>query len=277
MPNAIGPQEQEKERRNFKKALLVVLGNAPFLLLVAAYFFFLIAIGMWEALLFIFVDSHLGWGHLLPMAFCLSFSIGTLSVWLWYRLANRLGKKLTWGVGVLMSLTGILSNALLSSESNWFLLLLSMTLLYSGVSALQVTVPSLLSDIVDYGTWKFGRNQAATYFAVSKTVAKIGGAIGAALSLAIAGGYGFDPALTTNSEEAITGLRMTIAWLPLPFLLIAIWFVARIPINEHRHKIIRRRLDARATAASTSCQAPSKPYQTSESAGPHGVLQGRVD
>ena len=111
---------------------------------------------------------------------------------------------------------------------------------------------SVLADIIDYGTWKYGHDQAATYFAIKKMVSKISAAIGAALSLAIAGWYGFNPVNSVNSNEAIQGLYLAIAWLPGPFILIALGIMSKLPINAYRYKVICRRLDARRIQAVTA-------------------------
>lgn len=249
--------EKIKNRPSFKNTLQILTKNIPFLLVVAALFFGNIAIGMWLALLFIFVDSHLGWGHQLPIAFCVSYGVGALSVWAWCRLANRMGKKLIMNIGLLVVLIGILGTSQLSSESSWLLLLLSMVLVYCGMAALFAVDPSLLADIVDYGTWKFGYDQTATYFAINTIATKISAAIGGALGLATAGWYGFDPAININNDEAIYGLYLAIAWLPAPFILTALVCITLISINTRRHKIIRRSLDARqarAAAVNTTYQ-----------------------
>lgn len=279
VPNSHCPQRQsqgqEKHSPGLKKNLLCLASNQPFLLFITAFFLFHVGFGMWATLLFIFVDSYLGWGSQIALAYGLSYGIGALSVWLWYRFANRLGKKLTWVVGVLLSLVGLLGTGLLSPEMSWLLLLAFMVITYIGIHAIYTVAPSLLSDIIDYDTWKFGSDQAAIYFSAYSVSSKISVAIGGALSLAIAGGYGFDPASSVHSKEAISGLRLAMVWLPIPFLLVAIGLIVRIPINARRHRIIRQSLDARAARAVTS----AKPYsaQTPKpdtSTRPEAVFQG---
>jgi GPH family glycoside/pentoside/hexuronide:cation symporter len=190
-------------------------------------------------------------------------------VWAWCRLANRMGKKLIMNIGLLVALTGILGTSQLSQETSWLLLLLSMVLVYCGMAALFAVDPSLLADIVDYGTWKFGHDQTATYFAINTIATKISAAIGGALGLATAGWYGFDPAISTNSDEAIHGLYVAIAWLPSPFILIALVCITLIPINTRRHKIIRRSLEAKQARAAAS--SSNQPLYTSTS--PQAALQ----
>ena len=85
-------------------------------------------------------------------------------------------------------------------------------------------VPSLLSDIVDYGTWKFGADRAGTYFSLYTFINKAVGALGGAMGLAIAGWVGFDPTTTTHSDMSISGVRFAIAWIPALFITVVYWF-----------------------------------------------------
>ena len=147
--------------------------------------------------------------------------------------------------------SGLFGTGLLSPDKDgWILLLICMTLMYSGFAAFGIIVPSLLSDIIDYGTWKGGSDRGATYFSLYTLLNKTVGAVGGALGVAIASWYGFDPIIITHSHEAIFGLRLAIAWIPALIILLSMFFIARIPITARRHAIIRRRLDARTNVRS---------------------------
>ena len=118
-----------------------------------------------------------------------------------------------------------------------------MTLIFSGFATFSLILPSLLSDIIDYGTWKFGKDRAATYFSLSTFINKTVAALGAAMGLAIAGWTGFDPSAAFHSDASIIGLRLSVAWIPALIIVLSIIFIALIPITVRRHALIRRRLD----------------------------------
>jgi Na+/melibiose symporter-like transporter len=65
-----------------------------------------------------------------------------------------------------------------------------------------------------------------------------------------------------HAKETIVGLKVAIAWLPAAIGMISLIFIALSPINEQRHEIIRRRLDARLARAKTMTSMP-------ESSPPH--------
>ncbi|MDB9724244.1 MFS transporter, partial [bacterium] len=161
------------------------------------------------------------------------------------------GKQPVWIMGMVLVVFGMVGTGLLlPSGTGWLELLLSMTLISSGFACFNIMVPSLLSDIVDYGTWKFGTDRAGTYFSLYTFINKAVGALGGALALAMAGWVGFDPTATVHSDLTISGVRFAIAWIPALFILLSIFFIARIPITTKRHEIIRRRLDTRFRRAS---------------------------
>ena len=105
----------------------------------------------------------------------------------------------------------------------------------------------MLSDIVDYSTLKYGTYRGSTYFSLYLFTYKAVFALGAALGLAIAGWYGFDPSNINHTNTQVTGLKLAMVWIPSLFVLVSIIFIVLCPITEKRHSIIRRGLDRRNT------------------------------
>ena len=224
-----------------------ILANKPFLLFAAAFGFYGVgAMGMWFTLMFIFVDSYLMLGNYFAFLTLVSISASILSIRLWWLMANRWGKKNTWILGVLLYLLGIISVSFLTPGATSTLgLSIAMLLIYVGATPVVSISPSLLSDIIDYSTWKFKSNNTATYFSLYMLVFKASVAIGGAIGLGIAGWYGFDPSATSHSQDAVFGLRLAACWLSALLMLIATLIMLFVPINTRRHVIIRRCLDVR--------------------------------
>mgnify|MGYP000498021732 FL=1 len=249
------PLKTQKE--SLRAVLQATFTNKPLLVLTAAYICTGFGAGMWFTLLFIVVDAYLGLGAQFAMVYAISFAISILSLRLWYLLANRCGKQVTWVVAMVLVMLGLIGCGFLSPENTgWLALLFCMTLITSGFACFVTMVPSLLSDIVDYGTWKFGTDRAATYFSLYTFINKAAGALGGALGLAISAWVGFDPTATTHNDMAISGVRFTIAWIPALFIFVSIFFIARVPITTHHHAVIRRRLDSRSVRAATTMKSP---------------------
>ena len=234
------------EKENFRVLLLSIISNVPFLWFLAAFFFVGTGIGMWFTLVFLFVENFLGLGQKFAVVYVISFSVSILTLSVWSKLADYWGKQVVWSIAMLIIVIGLICTGMLTPEDASELpLLLCMCVIYSGFAAVTVMAPSLLADIIDYGTWKFDRDRAGTYFSLYTLVTKANLAIGGALGLGIAGWYGFDATAVDHSVDAVFGLRLAISWLPALLVLLSIIFILLIPINARRHAVIRRCLDSR--------------------------------
>lgn len=231
-------------KENLWTLFSAVSHNKPYLIFLLAFFFSGVGIGMWAALMFIFIDSFLGLGDKLAIAYVISLIVAILTLAGWYKLARCLGKKLTWGIGMMLMVIGIFGKGLMSpGESGFYMLLVATTLIYSGFASLNILAPSLLADIVDYSTWKFGVDRGATYFSLYTLLSKTNVAIGGALGLATASWFGFDPNSAIHTDENILGLRLAISYTPVLILIAAVAFIVMNPMTERRHDIVRRRLN----------------------------------
>ena len=153
---------------------------------------------------------------------------------------------MAWSLGILMYVFGIVGAGHIEPDLT-SAIALSVVLILVNVGSVPVNAisPSLLADIIDYSTWKFGSNNTATYFSLYMLTLKTSMALGGSIGLGIASWYGFDPTITVHTNDTIFGLRLAACLLPALLLLIYIVVMALVPINTHRHAIIRQRLDRR--------------------------------
>ncbi len=204
------------------------------------------ASGMWYGLIFIYVDGYLNMGDQFAELFLIAFFVGLVTTPLWYQVILRLGKQKSWLLSMGLLMACYLYTGVLEPETTSFnQLLLLKVMQTSGFVCLNIVAPSILSDIVDYSQWRYRTEKSATYFSIKVFFDKANVAAGMALGLAIAGWWGFDMTAGTQTEESIQGLKLAMVWVPSLLSGVAMIFVALSPINERRHLIIRRRLDAR--------------------------------
>jgi len=229
----------------FSNTVKNVIHNKPLLLFLGAFLFAGSGLGMWLGLYFIYADAYLGMGALFASISLTALVVSILGAFIWLEIAKYLGKKRTWLLVMLLSIAAFAYTGCLDPENvgYWSLLLLSISAVtcFIGVEFLP---QSMLSDIVDYSTWKFRTYRGSTYFALFMFTYKATLAVGGALGFAIAGWYGFDPASTTQTESGITGLKLAMTWAPTLLVIISMIFIVLSPITARRHGIIRRRLDA---------------------------------
>ena len=201
---------------------------------------------MWYGLVFIYVDVYLGLGHLFAQMFLISFIAAIAISPVWYKLSGWFGKKNIWMVGMALVMVSFIYPRFLEPGETGFMVLLGLKLFNTfGLVCVSIMSLSMLSDIVDYGSLRFGTNLSGTYFSIKLFFHKLFIAVGGAVGLAIVGWYGFDARSTTmiQSLEGIEGLHLAMIWLPIWFLLIASILLVYMPINARRHRIVRRRLD----------------------------------
>ena len=239
-----------------------MIHNKPLLLFFSAFLFAGSALGMWLGLFFIYVDAYLGMGALFAKISLIGLLVSIPGAFVWLKVTNYLDKKYVWLLAMLLGIASFAYTGFLGPEnvSYWTVQVLAIT--YTLCLICVDSVPySMLSDIVDYSTWKFRTYRGATYFALFVFTYKAAFAVGVALALAITGWYGFDPSSTSQTESSITGLKMAMTWVPILLVMISMVFIALSPITDRRHGVIRRRLnliEARSKKANRKPRALSR-------------------
>ncbi len=236
---------EASKRDSFRSLASSILRNSPLLIFLAAFMVLSIGMGMWVGTTFIYIDAYLGLGESMALVLAVMTLTSIISIEVWSRIAIRYGKKWAWGLGMIVGAAGLASLGFLESGGNAiFHLMISMSAVYCSFACTQTIAPSVLSDIVDYSTLKFGNNRGGAFFSVYLIVTKASMSVGTALSLAIAGWYQMDPTETSHSEQSLFGLFLSISYIPALLLLLSIALINHLPIDVRRHEIIRRRLDS---------------------------------
>ena len=234
--------KSSNEKRSFK-LLPLLMRNKPLMMFLTAFVFAGVGIGMWFGIMFIYIDSYLGLGHLFAELYLTSLIISTLSLLAWNQCSNYLEKNKVWKLGLSVMILGIFGAGFLTpGSSNWFSLLVVMIFFNSGYACMAIVAPSILADINDYSNWKFGGNYGATYFSLYTLAIKTNAAIGGAVGLGIAGWYKFDASLSNHGTDAIFGLKLAGTWLPVLFVVIAIICISKAPLSHRHLAIVHRRV-----------------------------------
>ena len=259
-------KEKQVELRLSFGALRVVIqevvNNKPFLLFLLAFLCSGFSVGMWYGLIYIYVDAYLGLGDQFAKMFLLAFIVGLLVTPLWYQLALGVGKKTTWLAAMVLLVGSYFYTGLLEPGETGFIHLLLLKICQTcGFVGFSVIPLAMLSEITDYSQLKSGVEKRATYFSIKVFIEKINIALGASLGLALSGWWGFEvTGGVDQTQSAVTGIKAAIAWIPATIGALSLIFIALNPINERRHQIIRRRLDAlQARSESSQSQVDQLP------------------
>jgi len=261
-------------RQKIKALLLALYKNKPFILFLLTIMCSGIGFGMWVGLFFIYVDTFLHLGAEFAGLSMWGMVMGALAIPIWYRLAILWGKRPTWLVGMTLFIIVFFGTGLLEPEPGGFykLFALNMLMTFASGSAGVVAAP-MLCDVIDYGRLKDGVERSAVYFAINGILVKVQAAMGGALGFILVGLFGFDMKATEQMPLAITGLRLSVAWVPMFFMVIAMFLIARMPLTEARMKVVRRRLGLR----DNRLQHAASELINLESLGTHANNESSID
>ena len=226
--------------------LKTIKRNKPLLIFLSGFFLWNLGLGSFGGLLFIYIDSYLGVGDQFSMVALIGVGCSILGVKIWSVVALRVGKIKAWMLSTMVMMSSLLLMLLLVPDNpNAFFLIMLMVLIFLGSISTTIFAPALLSDIIDYSTWKFGQDFAASYFSIFFLIMKANDALGAAIGLSIVGWFGFNLSNKVHDSESVMGLQMAAIWLPVFFLLMSVFLIYKIPINTRRHTIICKALARR--------------------------------
>ena len=241
---------------DFKGTMRVVVDNGPYRLFLLIFGIQGLALGIYAALLFPFIEGFLRIGEQFSLIMVVTslFALVSMPPWLWA--ANRFGKHQAWAIGSLLTNIVLLGWLFVPTGPAALVPTLLISAFYGFFSSCAaVCYPSIVGDINDYGLLKSRANRAGTYFAGVALLVKLTSAVGGGLALALVGWFGF----STQSDAVMTnltriGVLSVFIGLHTVLQLIAVWLILRFPLDRRRHGIVRRRLDRLAIAR----EAPTK-------------------
>jgi Na+/melibiose symporter-like transporter len=245
-------EKKKKASVSFNEFISALKRNKPFQIFVAAYMCVSLGVGMYAGLFFIFVDSYLGQGEGYAKLVSLSMVAGLISIPLAYKVIILIGKKLAWGILILLMMLSIFYSGQLRPAEDAFLSLLILKIILNVSAAILplISLP-LLNESIDYGLLSNKTERRGLYFSIYSLLLKFEIALGLTLGLAIAGWLGFDATATTHGEASGFAIRMPMSWIPCVFMGLSFFFIWRLPIDERRAGIIARRLAGRVLREST--------------------------
>lgn len=224
--------------------------NKPFLVFIGAFAFSGLAFGSFYAVVIVAISNYFGFAAQVPIFLVILTLAQMLSIPLWVRLANRLGKHRTWGWAWIAHAVLLPCIWLFDPANTSFTVFVIYGCLIAALQGPNMVFPmALVSDIVDYDTLKSRQIRAGSYFSLMSLLNKGANAVGSAIGFYLVAFFNYDPRSAENTELANFGLLFASNGLPALFCLISAFFLFRYPLTEQRHGIVRRRLAARASRA----------------------------
>jgi GPH family glycoside/pentoside/hexuronide:cation symporter len=158
---------------------------------------------------------------------------GALSIPLWVRLAQRIGKRRAWYISIWIGILASLPFAFLGpGDTVIFLACVIVAGLGLGSGLLH---PAMQADVIDYDELHTGKRREAQYASFWSIVPKFVAIPSAAVPLAILAAVGYVP----NQEqppEVLLALRVLLGLAGPAVSLVAFFVALRFPMTEDRHR-----------------------------------------
>lgn len=251
----ISPQTIGQNAASLVHGFGQTLKSKPFLRICAATFFVFNAFNTVAAFSFFIIVHYLfngdmgAVGHYAAWFGCAS-AIATcffaIPIVTW--LSRKVGKKNAFLLSQGVSLLGYASFWWAFNPDAPWLMFLPLPLFSFGIGSLFTIMMSMTADICDLDELNTGSRREGVFGAVYWWMVKFGFAVAALLGGAMLSWVGFDQNAPTQTEAALTGLRMTYILIPMTGTVIAMFIMAGYDLDEARANAIRAELEARQGA-----------------------------
>ncbi|MDC2989427.1 MFS transporter [Gammaproteobacteria bacterium] len=156
------------------------------------------------------------------------------------RMSEHFGKKKTFLISQAISIFGYILFWFLFVPGKPYLFLYALPFFSFGIGGLFTLMMSMTADVCDYEEYRNGLPRKEGIFgAVYWWMVKFGTAIAGLFTGFIMSYVGFNPDATTQTDEALTGLRLAYTLIPITGTLLAIYVMRNYEIDEAEANRIR--------------------------------------
>ncbi len=158
-------------------------------------------------------------------------------------MANKYGKRKAFIYATLISIVGYILKWWGFDPENYYMIFLPIPLMAFGMGCLFTLMMSMTADVCDLDELENGMpRKEGTFGAIYWWMIKVGQGIALVFSGIILKILGYNPKASTQTAEALTGMRITDILLPVITAAIAIWVMRNYSLNEARAKEIKAEL-----------------------------------
>ena len=175
-------------------------------------------------------ESIPGWLPTWSYYLLVYFLAGVLSLPLWNGVAQRFGKRATWGLAIVL--------ATLTSAGCWWLAegsiaLFTVILVFGGISFGNFIAlpPSMVADLIDWDEARTGHRREASYFGIWSFATKFGNAFTGFAALQVLEHVGYLPGVP-QTETVKTWMVWMYSWFPAFFYLLSGLALARFDFTR---------------------------------------------
>ena len=157
--------------------------------------------------------------------------------------SNRIGKRNTymWAM-IIATVLSVLFYWFDKEDLIWMFVFQALISICAG--SIFPLLWSMYADCADYSELKTGNRATGLIFSSSSMSQKFGWAIGTAITGWLLGFFGFQ-ANAVQSEEAISGIKMFLSFLPAVGTILSVVFIGMYPLTEKKMKDITTELECK--------------------------------
>ncbi len=161
------------------------------------------------------------------------------------RISKKIGKKKAFVLSQGISIVGYILLWFLFIPGKPYMFIFALPFFSFGIGSLFTLMMSMTADVIDLDELNTGKRREGVFGAIYWWMVKFGFAIAGLLSGAIMTLVGFDPNAVSQTEEAITGLRLFYSGLPILGTVLAMYIMRNYSITEERANEIRFAIEQR--------------------------------
>lgn len=157
--------------------------------------------------------------------------------------SNRIGKRNTymWAM-IIATVLSVIFYWFDKEDLIWMFVFQALISICAG--SIFPSLWSMYADCADYSELKTGNRATGLIFSSSSMSQKFGWAIGTAITGWLLGFFGFQ-ANAVQSEEAISGIKMFLSFLPAVGTILSVVFISMYPLTEKKMKDITTELECK--------------------------------
>jgi GPH family glycoside/pentoside/hexuronide:cation symporter len=235
------PAFRKKSELSFSRSLITTLKNRPYLILVIATTFTAVA-NQTNIMCMRYIIKYWFQREDLEAYFFAAFFVGVfLSIPLWIKLINRIGKKTAYIIAMVVY-SVILCLILTLRQGDYMIFMGAMVLAGVFNIALWLIPGSIMPDIIEWDQLQVGERREGAYYGVWTLIRKAGGGCAFIIVGAMLQFVGYEPDVE-QSQSALLGIKLVFG--PIPALLLAMGVVVfwKFPITKQVHEDILRKID----------------------------------
>lgn len=224
--NAMKSAKEQKKQDSFFKALKVAIKHKNFMAYLIAYLAFHCLITIMMASIPYVVPYILGLPARAELYFAIAIFIGQLlGIVIWVKLTKKLGHRNLFLIGLIWA---VITLTILFFFTDLWTAVIIVGIIGFGVGSIYYANQLVFSDCIDEIVIDTGKRQEGVFLGIRTFMVRLSIIIQAFTFWAIHVSTGFDPALKTQPDLALLGLRIQFSLAPMVIMLVgclAFWFL----------------------------------------------------